>query len=147
MQTQPYGEGTLPVIIEVTDASGLVTQSAAATARLDHTAPGQELRLQSGEAFDVTAERAQTDYTQEQLAPPRRGLAPRQRVTATFRVTVTNAKPDAVTVDVREARVGTWRVTDSSLPAEKLSASEVRFRVPVPAKGDATLTYTIQVES
>ncbi|HVH10594.1 MAG TPA: hypothetical protein VM736_12430 [Gemmatimonadales bacterium] len=113
----------------------------------EHTAPGRELRLQSGEAFDVTAERVETDYTQEQLAAPRRGLAPRQRVTATFRVTITNAKPDAVTVDVREARIGTWRVTDSSLPAERLSASEVRFRVPVPAKGDAALTYTIQVES
>jgi hypothetical protein len=38
-------------------------------------------------------------------------------------------------------------VIDSSVPAEKLSATEVRFRIAVPASGDATLTYTVQVES
>jgi len=51
-----------------------------------------------------------------------------------------------VTVDVREARFGVWRVTDSSVGPEKLSATEVRFRVPVP-HGEATLTYTVQAES
>ena len=35
----------------------------------------------------------------------------------------------------------------SSVPAEKLSASEVRFRMAVPANGTATLTYTVQLES
>jgi len=52
-----------------------------------------------------------------------------------------------VTVDVREARFGVWRVTDSSVGPEKLSATEVRFRIPVPANGEATLTYTVQAES
>jgi hypothetical protein len=33
------------------------------------------------------------------------------------------------------------------VPAEKLSATELRFRLSVPANGDATLTYTIQAES
>ena len=116
-------------------------------ARSDHTAPGRDLRVQSGDAFDVTAERVQTDYNQEQLVPPKRGMAPRQRITAAYKVTITNAKPEAVSVDVREARFGAWRVIESSLPAEKLSATEVRFRVSVPAGGEATLTYTVQAES
>src|SRR5207253_11273131 len=106
--------------------------------RSDHTAPGRDLRVQSGDAFDVTAERVQTDYNQEQLAPPKRGMAPRQRITAAYRVTIANAKPQAVSVDVREARFGVWRVTDSSVPAEKLSATEVRFRGSAAAKGDGT---------
>jgi hypothetical protein len=71
----------------------------------------------------------------------------RQRVTASYRVTLTNAKPDSVTVDVRETHFGTWQITESSVPAEKLSSSETRFRVRVPANGTATLTYTVQVES
>ena len=116
-------------------------------ARTTHTAPGRDLRVQSGDAFDITAERVQTDYAQEQLAPPKRGVAPRQRITASYKVTISSAKPAAVTVDVREARFGAWRVTESSVPAEKLSATEVRFRLPVPANGDATLTYTVQAES
>ena len=81
------------------------------------------------------------------LAPPKRGMAPRQRLTASYKVTISNAKPAAVTVDVREARFGVWRVTDSSVGPEKLSATEVRFRIPVPATGEATLTYTVQAES
>ncbi len=74
-------------------------------------------------------------------------MTPRQRITAAYKVTIANAKPESVSVDVREARFGTWRVTESSLPAEKLSATEVRFRVSVPAGGEATLTYTVQAES
>ena len=54
---------------------------------------------------------------------------------------------DDVPDNVRESRTGVWKVVDSSVPAEKLSASEIRFRVSVPASGDATLTYTVQVET
>ena len=116
-------------------------------AGIDHTPAGKDVRMQSGDAFDVTAERIQTDYSQEQLPALRKGLPNRQRVTASYRVTLTNAKADSVTVDVRETHFGTWQVTDSSIPAEKLSSTETRFRVRVPANGTATLTYTVQVES
>src|SRR5207253_4036135 len=100
----PFGDWPLPggrVQLYQPDSAGRV--QLVGEARSDHTAPGRDLRVQSGDAFDVTAERVQTDYNQEQLAPPRRGLPPRQRVTAAYRVMITNAKPEAVTVDVREA--------------------------------------------
>jgi hypothetical protein len=113
----------------------------------DHTAPGRDLRVQSGDAFDVTAERVQTDYNQEQLPPQQRGMPARQRATASYRVTITNAKGEPVTVDVREAHFGSWKITESSVPPEKLSSTESRFRVNVPAGGTAVLTYTVQIES
>jgi len=116
-------------------------------AAIDHTAPGRDVRVQSGDAFDVTAERLQTDYTQETLPPARRGLPAKQRVTAAYRVTITNAKAEPVTVDVRETRFGVWRIVDSSVPAEKMSATEMRFRILVPANGEAVLTYTVRIES
>jgi hypothetical protein len=143
----PFGDRPLPagtVQLYQPDSSGRVQLLGEAAS--EHTAPGRDLRVQAGLAFDVTAERVQTDYAQEPLPPARRGMAPRQRITASYRVTIANAKPEAVTVDVREVRAGVWRVTASSVPAEKLSATEVRFRVPVPANGEATLTYTVQVE-
>ena len=74
-------------------------------------------------------------------------MSQRQRVTATYRVTVANAKTTPVTVDVRERRFGAWKITASSVPAEKLSSSESRFRLTVPAGGEASLTYTVQIES
>jgi hypothetical protein len=144
----PFGDRPLPagtVQLYQADSSGRV--QLIGEAANDHTAPGRDLRLQSGDAFDVTAERIQTDYNQEQLPPERRGLPPRQRVTASYRVTITNAKAQAVTVDVRESHFGNWRITESSVPPEKLSSTESRFRVPVPAGGEVTLTYTVQIES
>jgi len=143
----PFGDRPLPagtVQLYQADSSGRV--QLIGEAANDHTAPGRDLRLQSGDAFDITAERVQTDYNQEQLPPARRGLPIRQRVTAAYRVTIANAKDQAVTVDVREAHFGDWKIIESSAPAEKLTSTESRFRVSVPARGEATLTYTVQIE-
>ena len=143
-----FGDRPLPagtVQLYQADSAGRV--QLIGEAAIGHTPAGKDVRVQSGDAFDVTAERVQTDYNQEQIPPAKRGLPNRQRITASYRVTLTNAKPDSVTVDVRETHFGTWQITESSAPAEKLSASETRFRVRVPANGSATLTYTVQVES
>jgi len=144
----PFGDRPLPagtVQLYQADSSGRV--QLIGEAANDHTAPGRDLRLQSGDAFDVSAERVQTDFAQETLPALRRGLPNRQRVTAAYRVTITNAKAEAVTVDVREARYGVWKIVESSVAPEKLSATEMRFRLVVPASGEATLTYTVQMES
>jgi hypothetical protein len=144
----PFGDRPLPagtVQLYQADSSGRV--QLIGEAATDHTAPGRDLRLQSGDAFDITADRVQTDYNQEQLPAERRGLPPRQRVTAAYRVTVSNAKAEAVNVDVREAHFGSWKIVESSVPPEKLSSTESRFRLSVPAGGSATLTYTVQIES
>ena len=143
-----FGDRPLPggtIQMYQADSSGRLQLIGEAT--IGHTPVAKDVRVQSGDAFDVTAERVQTDYNQETIPPARRGLPARQRITASYRVTVTNAKTDAVTVDVRESHFGTWSVTEASVPAEKLSSTETRFRVRVPAGGQAVLTYTLQVES
>jgi hypothetical protein len=140
---RPLPGGTLQLY--QADSAGRVQLVGEAT--IGHTPAGKDVRVQSGDAFDVTAERVQTEYSQEQLPPLRRGLAARQRVTASYRVTVTNAKDAAVTVDVRESHFGAWKVVESSAPAEKLSSTETRFRLAVPAGGEMVLTYTVQLES
>ena len=143
-----FGDRPLPggtVQLYEPDSTGRVQLIGEAT--IDHTAPGRDVRVQSGDAFDVTAERVQTDYTQEAIPPARRGVPAKQRVTATYRVTITNAKPESVAVDVRESRFGVWRIVDSSAPPQKISATETRFRVSVPANGEVVLTYTVQIES
>jgi hypothetical protein len=107
-------------------------------ANLDHTAPGQDLRLDAGTAFDLTAKRLQSAY--ESRREGQRTIA-----MASYAVTIANAKDSAVIVDVLEQRGGEWSVVQSSLPAEKVSSTITRFRVRVPAKGEANLTYRVRV--
>ena len=107
-------------------------------AALDHTAAGAEVRLSAGHAFDLTAKRVQNTYTTTREKN-------RTVATADYTVTLSNATDAAVTIDVLEERGGEWSVLQSSVPAEKLSSTRTRFRVAVPAKGDATLTYRVRV--
>jgi hypothetical protein len=65
--------------------------------------------------------------------------------TADYRVTLKNATDSAVTVLVQEERAGEWAVVSSSVPAEKVSSTVTRFRVRVPAVGEATITYRLRV--
>jgi len=144
----PFGDRPLPGgVIQLYQADSAGRVQLVGEAPSAHQAAGRDLRVQAGAAFDLTAERVQTDYAQEQIPPARKGLSARQRITASYRVTISNAKATAATVSVRELRAGVWSVTASSAPAEKISATEVRFRVTVPAQGEATLTYTVQAES
>ena len=107
-------------------------------ASLNHTAPGAEVRLSAGHAFDLTAKRVQNTYTTAREKN-------RTVATADYTVTLGNATDAAVTIDVYEERGGEWSVLQSSLPAEKVSSTRTRFRVAVPAKGEATLTYRVRV--
>jgi hypothetical protein len=135
----PFGDLPLPqgsYRLYEADASGrqqLIGESAAG-----HTAPGSDVRLAAGTAFDLTATRVQTSYTT-------RRDSTRTIATADYRVTIKSAKDTAVTVEVLEERGGEWSVLTSSLPAEKLSSTRTRFRVRISARGEAALTYRVRV--
>ncbi len=135
----PFGDLPLPqggYRLYEADAAGrlqLIGESSAG-----HTAPGSDVRLPAGSAFDLTATRVQMSYST-------RRDSTRTIATADYRVSIKNAKDSAATVDVLEERGGEWSVLSSSLPAEKLSSTRTRFRVRVPAKGEAVLTYRVRV--
>ncbi|MDH4130462.1 MAG: hypothetical protein OEW17_03315 [Gemmatimonadota bacterium] len=107
-----------------------------------HTAAGEDLRVSAGVAFDLGATRVQTTYT---TGRDTTGGRKRTVATADYRVTLTNARSEPVAVDVLEERGGEWSVVSSSVPAEKLSSTRTRFRVTVPAGGEAILTYRLRV--
>ncbi len=107
-------------------------------AGIGHTPAGEALDLAAGTAFDLTAKRVQSNYTTAR--EERRTVA-----TADYRVTIANATDSAASVEVIEERAGEWSVVQSSVTAERLSATRTRFRVAVPAAGSATLTYRVRV--
>ena len=105
---------------------------------LDHTAAGQPMELDAGTAFDLTAKRTQTTYA---VTRDKNG---KSTATADYRVTVANATDSSATVEVYEERGGDWAVLQSSVPADRVSSTRVRFKVVVPAKGESTITYQIR---
>ena len=112
-------------------------------AALDHTPAGRDLRLDAGIAFDLTARRIQTGYVTRRDSTKAHGV--RTVATADYRVTVRNATDSVATVDVIEERAGEWAVLSSSVAAEKLSSTRTRFRVKVPARGEAAVTYRLRI--
>jgi hypothetical protein len=112
-------------------------------ASLDHTPAGTDMKLNAGTAFDITAKRLQMNYTTRRDSTKARGV--HTVATADYRVTLKNATDSAVTVDVEEERAGEWSVVSSSVPVEKVSSTISRFRVRVPASGEAVLNYRIRV--
>jgi len=108
--------------------------------RIDHTPENETVRLKLGNAFDVTAERKQTDF--KKLA----GFARYNYVfESSFEIRLKNAKDEPVTVKVVEPLSGDWEILAENLPHTKESATTAAWFVEVPAKGDAMLTYSVRV--
>ncbi len=103
--------------------------------RLGHTPRDEKIELRLGVAFDLVAERTQTDY---------RRVADNVHESG-FRIALRNRKEEAVTIEVSERAGGDWRVLESSHPYEKRSATELVFELPVPAGGETVLSYRLQV--
>lgn len=103
--------------------------------RIQHTPKDEELRLKIGEAFDVVAERRQTDFRQ---------LSARQWESE-WEIVVKNHKEQDVTVGLIEPVPGSWTVVSSSQTYTKKDAFTIRFDVSVPKNGEAKVTYRIRV--
>lgn len=112
-------------------------------ASTDHSPAGEDLRLAAGTAFDLTAKRIQKTFSTRRDSLP--GNTWRTIATADYSVTVTNAGEEAATVEVLEERGGEWSVVSSSIKPEKRSSTRTVFKLAVPAKGKATLTYRVRV--
>ena len=105
--------------------------------RIDHTPKDETIKLKIGNAFDVVAERKQTDFQRYQLAANTFEMA--------YEITLRNHKPIPVTVEVNEPIGGTWRMLESSLPFVKTSSSAAQFMVPVAAGQTVVLKYRVRV--
>ncbi len=104
--------------------------------RIAHTAKDEDVRLRLGKAFDVVAERIQSDY---------RGLGPSSHE-AEFRIPVRNHKDTAVTVDVVEPMPATWNILEKSHDFVKKDAHTAVFSLPIPAGETVELKYRVRVQ-
>jgi len=108
--------------------------------RIDHTPKNETIRLKLGDAFDVTADKKQTDF--QKLA----GTGRYNYVfESAYEVVLKNAKQEAVTVTVREPMPGDWTMVSASQPHTKAASGTAEWQVKVPAEGKTTLTYRVRV--
>jgi len=141
----PFGDAPLPqgaVRIFQPDSAGRL--QLVGEAGVGHTAPGEELRINAGSAFDLVAKRIQTDWTQGTEPVPGATRRTRTFVNSAYADTLRNQGDTDATIDVQVERGGDWRIIESSLPADRVSSTRARFRVKVPACGEAVLTYRIK---
>ncbi|CAN5232192.1 DUF4139 domain-containing protein [soil metagenome] len=104
--------------------------------RVGHTPMGSDLALATGEAFDVKV---------QPVVEKRERLAPNKWRT-TMRYDISNAKPDAVSVDLIQAGLDYYfddtRILAESQPSKRLNSDAALWSVSVPANGKATVTAT-----
>ncbi|MEA2081419.1 MAG: DUF4139 domain-containing protein [Elusimicrobiota bacterium] len=103
--------------------------------RVGHTPKDEEIKLKIGEAFDVIAERTQTDY---------------RRITSSlheseWEIALRNHKEEEIEVSLVEPLYGNWKVISKSHPYKKVDAFTVRFNVKVPKGGVVKVRYRVRV--
>lgn len=109
--------------------------------RIDHTPKNEKVRLKLGEAFDVTADKKQTDF--KKLPNPAKGNS---LFESAYEIVLKNAKKEAVTVTIQEPIPADWKMLKSSHPHEKATSNTAVWKIDVPAEGKTTLTYRVQVK-
>ncbi len=108
---------------------------------IDHTPKNETVRLKLGEAFDVTADKKQTDF--KVLPRPSKG---NNLYESAFELTLKNAKKEKVTVTVQEPISGDWKIVSESKAHTKVNSHLAVWKIEIPAEGMATLTYRAQVK-
>jgi hypothetical protein len=128
---QPLPAGTVRVYQN--DSKGRVQFIGEDT--IDHTPKDETLDLHIGNAFDVVAERKQTDF--QKLGPTTYEMA--------FSITLRNHKDTPIIVEVNEPIGGDWTMEESNFKFSKTAAFAAQFQVPVEANGESVLKYRVRV--
>jgi len=103
--------------------------------RIGHTPKEETVKLRVGEAFDLVANRIQTDYRQ---------ISDHQHESA-WKIILKNRKKEAVTVAVVESLPANWRILRNSHPYEQTDAFTIEFLVPVPENAEVVCAYRVRV--
>ena len=128
---KPIPEGTMRLYKKDSEGSQLFIGED----RIDHTSVGEEISLKIGEAFDVIAERVQTDYKQIS-----KGLHESE-----WEITLKNHKDVDVIVNIIEPLTGNWSVINNSHPYTKKDAFTINFDIPVPKDKEVKVKYRLQI--
>jgi hypothetical protein len=104
--------------------------------RIDHTPKDETVTVHIGNAFDVVAERKQTDFKKIDT----------HTWEMEFEITLRNHKDSPITVEVNEPIGDSWEMLSSSYKFIKTAAFAAQFKVPVEKNGTLVLKYRIRAQ-
>ena len=106
-----------------------------------HTPERSSIQLHLGDAFDITADKRQTDFKKQA------GIVPfNAQFESAYEITLNNAKKEPVLVKVQEPIPGDWAILSESAPHTKENAHLASWKVTIPAEASAQLTYRVKVK-
>jgi hypothetical protein len=108
--------------------------------KIEHTPKNEDIRLKLGDAFDITADKKQTNF-EKRNAFGKYNYA----YESAYEIKIKNAKSEAVTVVVREPVPGDWKMLEHSHPFKKVASGTAEWHIEVPAEGSTTLEYNVLV--
>jgi len=104
---------------------------------IDHTPRDEKVRVYTGNAFDLVAERRQVDFRIENV---------RRIADELFEIKLRNHKENE-TVEIRVVeylyRKRNWEITEASQDYTKTDSQTIEFRVVVDPDEERVLTYTV----
>jgi hypothetical protein len=101
---------------------------------IGHTPKDESVTVHIGNAFDVVAERKQTDYKR----------IDNHTWEMEFEITLRNHKEAPIVVEVNEPIGGDWEMLSSTYKYSKTAAWAAQFHVPVAKDGTSVLKYRIR---
>lgn len=125
----PLPAGIARAYLQGEDTSDLIGET-----QFTATPSDQPVTLALGQAFDLTAERTQTEFTR---------LSDRN-FEASVEIEISNSRDEVLMVLVDEQLQGDWQLLDASDESEKLNSQALRFEVKVPARGTKQIKYQVR---
>ena len=104
---------------------------------INHTPKDEMIKLQIGEAFDVKAERKQSDFRKIRT----------NLYEVEWEIVVRNHKDEDIVVIAEEPLPGDWEIIDKTHDYKKISANVVHFELPVKKDQETVLRYRAKIKT
>jgi len=99
-----------------------------------HIPKDEEIKLRTGNAFNVVAERKQIDFNH----------LTKNVYETEWEIKLNNRGDKDVTVSVIESIHGDWKIIRKNVPYEKIGAHKIKFTIKVPAEKEVLLNYRVR---
>ncbi len=103
---------------------------------IQHTPTGEEVKLHTGDAFDVTASGKRTSHNK----------LSNKLYEASYETTIKNAKDSIALVEIRHELPGTWSILEENLTHVTDGSSTALWKLKIPANSEVKLTYSVRVK-